>query len=87
MTRTAAVSAVPKVEIVGKLAGLFATFDDGRGANPDADDTHLMLHAGDCNFVAYVFDDSIRCKATVRKLGVSDSSRAFRQSQATSYGG
>lgn len=58
------VSAVPNVEIVGKLAGLVATFDDGRSANPDADDTHLMLHAGDCNFVANVFDDSIRCKVS-----------------------
>ncbi len=59
---------MPRVEITGRLAGLVATYDDGRGADPDADDTHLMLHAGRCSFVANVFGESVRCKVTFKTL-------------------
>ena len=53
------VNAVPQVEITGRLAGLVATFDDGRGTDCDAEDTHLMLRAGHCDFVTNIYDESI----------------------------
>jgi len=50
------------MEIEGRLAGLVATYDDGSGTDVDANDTHLMLNAGPCDFAANVFDETIHCK-------------------------
>lgn len=50
---------MPQVEITGRIAGLVATFDDGRGNDCDAEDIHLMLRSGHCDFVSNIYDESI----------------------------
>jgi hypothetical protein len=59
-----AAQGAPLLELRAALAGAVATYDDGSGADADADDTHLMLQAGAGELSLDAFDGGLHCQVS-----------------------
>ena len=60
----------PLLELRARLAGTVATYDDGSGADADAEDTHVMVQAGAGDAALDAFDGGLRCQVSIPKLPV-----------------